>query len=155
MRRQDKEIKDANVIDQILSASRICRLGMVDDDEAYIVPVNFAHSDGKIYIHSAPNGRKMDILRRNNKVSFEIELENDVIKNDVPCEWSARYRSVMGKGTILIETEPETKIAGLDLIMKKHGATGPIKYDSSSLSRLVLLVLNIETITGKQSGEWQ
>lgn len=35
MRRQDKEITDANVIDQILSASRICRLGMVDDDEAY------------------------------------------------------------------------------------------------------------------------
>lgn len=88
-------------------------------------------------------------------MSFEIELEDDVIKNDVPCEWSARYRSVMGKGTIHIETEPELKIAGLDLIMKKHGATGPLKYDPSSLSRLVLLVLNIESITGKQSGEWQ
>lgn len=155
MRRHDKEIKDAIIIDHILSTSRICRLGMVDGDEAYIVPVNFAHDNGNIYIHSAPNGRKMEILRRKGNVSFEIELEDDVIKDDVPCEWSARYRSVMGKGTILIETEPEMKIAGLNLIMKKHGATGNLEYDPSSLSRMVLLVLKIESVTGKQSGEWK
>lgn len=155
MRRQDKEIKDKTVIECILSTSRICRLGMVDGNEAYIVPVNFAYSEDHIYIHSAPHGRKMDILKLNSHVSFEIELEDDIIKNEVPCEWSARYRSVMGTGTVHIETDPEKKITGLDLIMKKHGAKGPLKYDPSSVSRLVLLVLNIESITGKQSGEWQ
>lgn len=154
MRRQDKQIKDEKVLDHILNASRICRLGMVDGNEAYIVPVNFAYKDGHIYIHSAPHGRKMDILGRNNSVSFEIELEDEIIRNEKPCEWSARYRSVMGKGTIRIETEPDMKMAGLDMIMKKHGAPGGLKYDPASVSRMVLLVMKIESVTGKQSGEW-
>lgn len=154
MRLHDKEIRDSTVIDHILTTSRICRLGMVDGDEAYIVPVNYAYSEGQIYIHSAPHGRKMDIIRRNSRVSFEIELDDDIITNDIPCEWSAKYRSIMGNGTISIETEPEVKMAGLDLIMKKHGAKGDMEYNPGSVSRMVLLVLKIESITGKQSGEW-
>ena len=124
MRRHDKEIADQNIISDILSDSQICRLGFVDNDEAYIVPVNFAYKDGFIYIHSASQGRKMDILRRNNKVCFEIEYGEEIIKNNIPCEWSAKYRSVMGKGIVSIETETDKKIAGLDLIMKKYGARG-------------------------------
>ncbi len=154
MRRHDKEIADQNIISDILSNSQICRLGFVDNDEAYIVPVNFAYKDGFIYIHSASQGRKMDILRRNNKVCFEIEHGEEIIKNNIPCEWSAKYRSVMGKGIVSIETETDKKIAGLDLIMKKYGARGTQKFDDASVARIVLLVLEITSLTGKQSGDW-
>ena len=61
MRRLDKEIKDSDVIQEILQNSEICRLGLVDGNEAYIVPVNYGYKDGVIYMHSAPNGRKMEI----------------------------------------------------------------------------------------------
>lgn len=154
MRRQDKEIKDRKVIDSILSDSRICRLGLVDDGEAYIVPMNYAYDDGIIYIHSAPHGRKMNIIRKNNLVSFEITATEEIIMNEVPCEWSAKYRSVMGTGTILIENNPDLKKAGLDLIMRKYGASGELRYDEGSVSRMVLLKLSIGTVTGKQSGDW-
>ena len=154
MRRYDKEINDPEVIREVLTNSRILRLGMIDNDEAYIVPVNYAFENGLIYIHSASHGRKMDILRSNNVVSFEIEYSEEIITDEKPCEWSAKYRSVMGKGSITVENDPARKKAGLDIIMKRYGASGELKYDESSVSRMVLLILKITSMTGKQSGSW-
>jgi nitroimidazol reductase NimA-like FMN-containing flavoprotein (pyridoxamine 5'-phosphate oxidase superfamily) len=154
MRRHDKEISDPEVIREILTNSRILRLGMVDKNEVYIVPVNYAYENGLIYMHSAPHGRKMEILRSNNIVSFEIEYSEEIITDEKPCEWSARYRSVMGKGSITIENDPARKKAGLDFIMRRYGASGRLKYDESSVSRMVLLIMSIISLTGKQSGTW-
>ncbi|HEX2975850.1 MAG TPA: pyridoxamine 5'-phosphate oxidase family protein [Bacteroidales bacterium] len=137
-----------------MKKSEICRLGLVDDGEAYIVPVNYAYEDGHIYIHSAPHGRKIDLLRKNNKVSFEIEHSYEIIKDDVPCRWTAKYRSVMGKGTISIESDLASKKNALDKIMKKYDAGINLVYDESSLSRIVILKLKILSVTGKQSGDW-
>lgn len=154
MRRKEKEILDKEVLEKILAESEICRLGLIDEGEAYIVPVNYAFHNGIIYIHSAPNGRKMNLIKKNGSVTFEIEYPGEITENEVPCEWSAKYRSIMGKGSITIETGKEEKITGLNLIMKKYGAKGDLKYNESSLSRMVLLILKINSLTGKQSGEW-
>lgn len=153
MRRTDKEILDKEIISQILEKSQICRLGLVENNEAYIVPVNYAYHDGIIYIHSAPEGRKIRLIRECNLVSFETELYLEIIKKDIPCQWSANYRSVMGKGIITIENDPKAKKHGMDLIMKKYGAETEPDYEESSLSRMVLLKLEIISVTGKQSGE--
>jgi len=154
MRRQEREIKDYALIQEILAKSEICRLGLVENDEAYIVPVNYAYDNGLIYIHSAPDGRKIEMIKRNNRVSFEIEFAGEIIKDKVPCKWSAKYRSVMGKGTIIIENNSERKKRGLDLILRKYGADMQLNYDKSILSRMVMLILKIDSITGKQSGNW-
>ena len=127
---------------------------MIDGDMAYIVPVNYGYSDGIIYIHSSPNGRKMEILRKNNDVSFEIEYTMDIIKNDVACNWSAKYRSVMGSGTIEIIEDPESKKEPMNIIMRKYGASGDLNYDEASFSRMIILKLIITSVTGKQSGMW-
>ena len=154
MRRQEKEITDKALLEEILERAQVCRLGLVDGDEAYIVPVSYAWHKGVIYIHSAPEGRKMDLLRKHGRVSFEIELESAVVREAVPCRWTARYRSVMGTGTVTIHEEEAEKKAGLDLIMRKYGHTGKPRYGKTDLAVMVLLRLKIETLTGKQSGEW-
>jgi nitroimidazol reductase NimA-like FMN-containing flavoprotein (pyridoxamine 5'-phosphate oxidase superfamily) len=154
MRRQDKEITDKGLIQEIIAKSQICRLGLVDKGEAYIIPVNYAYENGLIYIHSAPNGRKIEILKQNNQVSFEIEFSSEIIKNEIPCTWSTKYRSVMGKGIITIESDLESKKRGLILIMQKYGADMELKFDELALSRMTILKLKINTVTGKQSGCW-
>lgn len=154
MRKKEKEIKDDFLIREILEKSEICRLGMVDNDEAYIVPVNYAFDNGFIYIHSAPAGRKIELIKRNNNVSFEIEYSSEIIKNEVPCRWTTRYRSVMGKGTVVFEDDPESKKRGLDLIMKKYGAGTGLRYNQADISKMIILKLKIKSITGKQSGRW-
>lgn len=155
MRRADKQITDIEVLNEILDKSHLCRLGLVDNGEAYIIPVNFAHSGGIIYIHSAPKGRKIKIIKTCKRVSFEMELDYSIIKSDIPCGWTEQYRSLTGKGTIEIETDPAAKKKGLDLIMRKYGADMELNYDENILSRMVILKLSIETVTGKQSGYQQ
>ncbi|MDD4990783.1 MAG: pyridoxamine 5'-phosphate oxidase family protein [Paludibacter sp.] len=154
MRRLDKQITDPDLINTILEKSDICRLGLVENNEAYIVPVNFAWSEGIIYIHTAQQGRKMNIIRANNRVSFEMELHHEIVESEITCGWTAKYRSVMGKGTITIDDNPTSKKRGLDLIMRKYGATMELNYDEKVLSRMTILKLEIESVTGKQSGEW-
>lgn len=154
MRRLDKEITDNKVIEEILLRSDICRLGLVDNAEAYIVPVNYAYQNNVIYIHSAHAGKKIELLKQNSKVSFEIELHHEIVKNDIPCGWTAKYRSVMGRGTITIDNDPTIKKKGLDLIMRKYGAEMELNYEEKTLARMTLLILKIDSLTGKQSGNW-
>jgi uncharacterized protein len=155
MRRYDKQITDSNILTEILEKSDLCHLGLVDNGEAYIVPVNYAYADGKIYIHSAHEGRKMSIIRQNNRVSFEIVLHHEIIKDTIACGWTEKFRSVMGTGTITISDQIASKKKGLDLIMKKYGADFELFYDDKILARMTILELKIDKLNGKQSGNWE
>jgi uncharacterized protein len=154
MRRSDKEITDPKIIEGILSDSRICRLGLVDDGEAYIVPVNYAFNEKCLYIHSASEGRKIEILKRSPRVTFEIEYSSETVEGEIPCKWGMKYRSIMGKGTIEICDDIESKKKGFDIIMKKYAAESSLVYDETALDKAVLLKLEIESCSGKQSGVW-
>lgn len=154
MRRKDKEITSEEIIREILDNSPVCRLGLVDENEAYIVPVYFYHAEGYIYCHSALQGRKINILNRNNHVSFEIEYRNEIVKKKTPCEWSAKYRSVMGRGTVFFENDPHLTEEALSRIMIKYGATGKLVFDPQVLKRTFILKIRIDSISGKQSGDW-
>jgi nitroimidazol reductase NimA-like FMN-containing flavoprotein (pyridoxamine 5'-phosphate oxidase superfamily) len=154
MRRKDKEIRNEKIIIEILEKSAICRLGLAENNEAYIVPVYFCYSEGYIYCHSAMQGRKIDMLNRNNKVTFEIEYSDEIIKKVTACEWSARYRSLMGRGTVFFENDAHLKEEALAMIMVKYGATGELVFDQNSLGRTVILKIRIDSLSGKQSGEW-
>ena len=151
MRRFEKEIDDKKVIEEILLHSPLCRIGLVDGDEAYIVPMNYAYAEDTLYFHSAPHGRKMELIRKNNRASFEITGTEVVVKGDFPCDWTSVYRSVMGRGSMEIVEDTEAKKAGLDVIMRKYGADGELVYRKSSLDRMVVLKLKIEYLTAKQS----
>ena len=60
-------------IDQFLMCARIGRLGMVLGNEPYVVPVGFAYADGKVFFHTCCKGLKMEILRKNRNVCFEVD----------------------------------------------------------------------------------
>ena len=121
MRRKEREIKDAVVIHQLLSQASICRLAIHDEPFPYIVPMNYGYADGAIFFHCATEGRKLDLLRKNNKVGFEIECDSEVVKGAVSCQWTTRYRSVIGTGEIEFIDDVKGKTLGLDAIMKQHG----------------------------------
>jgi uncharacterized protein len=155
MRRKDREIIDHKLIDDILSNSIICRVAMMDGDKPYIVPLNYGYCDNALFIHSASVGKKIELLKLNNKVCFEIDVEGELIKADISCDWSINYCSLIGYGTMDIITDFDEKQAGLDIIMKQHGKSENNIYKKSNVEAIVILKLNIEQITGKQSGDWE
>jgi nitroimidazol reductase NimA-like FMN-containing flavoprotein (pyridoxamine 5'-phosphate oxidase superfamily) len=154
MRRKEKEITDAGIINDLLATATICRLAMVDHGEPYLLPLNYGCRDNTLYIHSAAAGRKIEILRRQNRVCFEIESESSIIKHPEPCHWGAKARSLIGYGCVEIVTDREEKQRGLDIIMAHYGKTGPNVYDEKQLRAVVILKISIESVTCKQLGDW-
>ena len=150
MRRKKQEIKDKEAIENIIKNSFICRLAMLDGEVPYIVPVNYGYEDNAIFIHSAPEGKKIDLLKANNRVCFELEYGVDLIKKEMACDWTTRYKSIIGYGTIEIITDLQGKKHGLDIIMSHNGRENNNVYKEKALDRMVILKLNIQRFTGKQ-----
>jgi nitroimidazol reductase NimA-like FMN-containing flavoprotein (pyridoxamine 5'-phosphate oxidase superfamily) len=154
MRKANQEITDKPVLEEILKQAHICRLAMIDNGIPYILPFNFGYHENCIYIHSAPAGKKIDILKVNPLVCFEVEQKAEIITDEIACKWSTLYRSVVGYGNVEIVTGFDEKIRGLEIIMKQHGATGNQHFVPKEVEFIVLLKIAISSMTGKQSGNW-
>ena len=154
MRKKNQEITDRAIIEEILKESEICRLAMMDGNRPYLLPFNYGYRDGYIYIHCAPEGKKLDLLRKNPEVCFEIEHTAELIKADKACNWSELYRSVVGYGRVEIIRDLADKVLGLEIIMKSNGAHGPQEFNDRHVNACLILKLKITEITGKQSSNW-
>ena len=154
MRRSDREITDPGRIDAILKTATICRLAFAVADEPYVVPLSFGVTDGaprRFYFHSAPTGRKFDMLRRNPRVCFEVEGRADLSRGEDNCNWTMIYESIIGYGRLSEISDPEEKRLGLECIMRHHGAEGPIAFPDAMIARTAVIRLDVADITGKSN----
>lgn len=123
MRRKDREITDGAAVRSILDKARVLHLSMIDGDRPYVVPLHYGYTldDGRLtlYLHSAKEGRKLDVLRKNSAVAFVLEADVALVSGgDLPCKYGAAYASVMGEGRATLLTDPAEKVAGLTVLMK-------------------------------------
>lgn len=150
MRRQDKEIKGREEIEEVLSRAAICHLGLCDNGTPYVVPVNYGYAAGCIYIHSAKEGRKIEILHKNNLVSFTAYINEGLKRSDLACNWGTEYRSVMGTGRAFLIDDRAEKEASLRIIMRHYTETG-FSFDPQKIDRVTVIKIKIDSITGKKS----
>ena len=154
MRRKEREITDRNLIEKILSTSEIVRVAINDTPAPYIVPLNYGYKNNALYIHSARNGIKIELMRANPIVSFEIEQKTEIVKSEISCEWTTKYRSVIGIAEAEILTKKDEIVHGLDVLMQHFGKKEN-KYDEKYFQRIVIIKLTISEIIGKQAGDWR
>ena len=152
MRRKEKEIKDRKEQEEIIRRALVCRLAMSVDDRPYVVPLCFGYRDGSLYFHCAAEGMKLDILRKNNRVCFECEVDQALAPGETPCEWGVKGQSVVGFGRALLLDDAESKKEALDLIMEHYGAEGPFAYKEKGFRKALIVKVEIETMTGKKIG---
>jgi len=144
-------IKDRDTIEGIIRSAQVCRIGLVDEGQPYVVPVCFGYADGVLYFHSAPRGRKVEALRKNDAVCCEFDVDVEIVRNGDACKWSVRYRSVIGFGRASIVAEPEEKRRALDTIVAQYGGK-PQAYPEDTLQRTAVIKVQIDRMTGKTSG---
>ena len=152
MRRSDKQITDTAAVEEILAGAEVCRIAMCDGNEPYLVPVNFGYRDRALFIHSACEGRKIDILRKNNRVCFEADAEVEILKGDAACGWGARYLSVIGTGTAHFVEDLSGKKDALDVIVRKYSGSGGHSYDDARVNAVCVIRIDIDGMIGKKSG---
>ena len=122
MTKRELQITDENHIKAILDAGKVLHLGLCVDNEPYVVPMNygFCLEDGRltIYLHSAQQGKKLDMIRQNPKVFFEMDCDWVPFEGEKPCQYGLSYSSVMGRGTATIVEDVEEKKRAMSLLMK-------------------------------------
>jgi hypothetical protein len=152
MRRVEKEIKDRKQIDAIIKKANCCRIALIDGSYPYIVPVNFAVSNNHLYFHSAKEGKKIDILRKNNQVCFEMDIEGEIVCGKRACSWGMKYMSVIGFGQAFFIEDNAGKKKALDILMGKYAGKTGFSYIDDELDKIIIINVKIEQISGKQSG---
>ena len=153
MRRKEREVKDIALIEEIISRCDICRVGFSDNGSPYIVPLNFGYKKGApscLYFHCATKGRKIDIIKKNKRVCFELDTDHKLTTGDSACDYSFLYSSVMGTGEIFIVDNEDERQSGLNCLMKKYTGQEKHSYKTGTMKRTTILRLDIESITGKQ-----
>jgi len=162
MRRADKQLAERGRLEEILAQAPVCRLGLAEPGpqgaEPYVVPVFFAYRNGKIYVHSADEGRKIEALRRNPRVCVEVDEYRGVYPAEKPCGYSSLFRSVIGSGTAVFLEDPQAKREALDLLMEKYAGrrTGPgFEFSDATLQATAVLEIRLEQLSGKQSRQWE
>lgn len=151
MRRADKEIADRGEIDKILRKATVCRLGLVDGAIPYIVPLSFGYDGNTLYFHSACEGKKVDLLRRNAVVCFEFDVDAEPVRSETSCGWTMRYRSVIGSGTASFVEDLGGKSEALKIIMRQY-TEGPYEFPEGMLRKIAVIKVAIGEISGKVSG---
>jgi len=151
MRRKDKEISDESAIKSIIEKANVCRLGMVDGDKPYIVPLCFGYHDKVLYFHGTLQGRKIDLIRKNPNVCFEFDLISEPVESENACDWSMKYQSVIGFGKAAFIESPDEKRKALSVIMAQYSER-LFQFPENMLKATAVIKVEIDSMTGKQSG---
>jgi uncharacterized protein len=157
MKRKDKEIIDKEIIGSIMQEVDYCVIALTDDEKPYNVPMNFGYRDKNLYLHSYHEGRKIDILKKNNIVSFVVTDKTEIKPSKTPCNWGMKYISVMGLGKASFIEDTKEKIEALDIIMTKYSAdtkhiTKKFDYSEDIIERIVIIKVKVTELTCKISG---
>ena len=151
MRRKDKEISDESDIKAIIKKAVVCRLGMVNGNKPYIVPLCFGYQGNALYFHGALKGQKIDCLRNNPNVCFEFDLIAEPKESEEPCSWSMNYQSVIGFGKAVFVEDSDEKHKALSIIMAQYSEK-QFEFPENKIKATIIIKVEIESMTGKQSG---
>ncbi len=151
MRRKDRVITDRAEIDMILASSKVMHLALADHDVPFLVPLFYAYDGTSIYFHSANAGTKIEILKRNPKVCFEVSIDHGVIDSDIACDFEARHRTVIGCGKASFIEEEAEKVHILDRIVGQF-TKKQFDYPKARLRHTAVIRIEIESIKGKKHG---
>ncbi len=123
-----------------------------DDGYPYAVPISYVYDSGKIYLHCATSGHKLDGIRRDDKVSFCV-IDQDQV---VPEELATYYRSAVVFGRARIVEDETVKRHALELLGQKYAAKYPEKT-AASISKewnaVCIVQITVEHMSGKQAKE--
>jgi nitroimidazol reductase NimA-like FMN-containing flavoprotein (pyridoxamine 5'-phosphate oxidase superfamily) len=134
----------------LLRRAEVLRIGLVDADGPYVVPVNFGYEEGRIFVHGARDGRRIAAAAEGARVCFEVD-EGEIVRGEAACSFTSRFRSVIGYGAMRLLSEPDEKRHALDVLMRQYGSSGAGIPDAK-LGITSVVAIEIESMDGKWHG---
>jgi nitroimidazol reductase NimA-like FMN-containing flavoprotein (pyridoxamine 5'-phosphate oxidase superfamily) len=151
---RQKNLENKEEILEIIRKCQVCTISMVDPDgKPYLVPMNFGFEEDVVYLHSAKEGKKIDILKNNPEVCINFTTDHELRyqNEDVACSWSMKYRSVLIYGKVEFVEDTEEKILHLNKIMKNY-TPKDFSYNPPSLREVSCWKVRVERFEGRSFG---
>ena len=153
MRKSDREIKSKEEIIDIIKRCDVIRLAFNNGDYPYILPLNFGFEvkNDKVifYLHSALEGTKVDIMKKDNRASFEMDTKHELQYYEEKGYCTMSYESIIGRGRIRILPEDE-KMNALKKLMGHYHKSDDTYFNPAAISRTLVYSLEVEEMTAKR-----
>ena len=148
-------ITDKKEIEDIINQCDVCFIGITEEDGMpYVIPMNFGYAEGKIILHSGPEGKHLSLLARDNRICVTFCSERKLVFQhpDVACSYSMNSKSVLCKGRVSFIDDLSEKEAAMNLTMKNY-TDRPFKYSKPALMNVKVWKVTIEEMTAKAFGQ--
>ena len=152
MTKREFHITDESRILSILDTAKVLRLGLAVDNEPFVEPMNYGYTmeDGRLvlYLHSAVRGKKLDMIRANPRVFFELDCDVTPFEGQVACQYGLTYSSIMGRGTARIVEDVEEKMQAMSILMKTQ-TRKEFTFNERLVSIVAVIRIDVEEYTAK------
>ena len=138
-------------IEELFAGALAGKLGMCRNNQPYVVPVCFVCHRGKIFFHSARQGRKMDFMRANPVVCFQVD-EHTLVPSSKPCKFTMNYRSVVAVGRVRFLADSSEKLRILKMLVHKYaGGNLADLLNEKKTRRVEVGEITVTEISGKKN----
>lgn len=152
MKKRDLTFKPELI--SIIQKCEICNMSMVDEQGLpYVLPMNFGYHDDYIYFHSAPAGKKVDILKNNPDVCISFSADHHLrwVNEEVACSWGMKYRSVLAYGKVEFIDDFDQKEEALKIIMKNYSDID-FTFNAPAVKDVLVFRVKIDKLHGRVLG---
>jgi len=152
MTKREFKITDEQALRRILDTAKVLRLGISVDNEPYIYPMNYGYTleNGtlKLYLHSAVSGKKLELLRQNPSVCFQLDCDNIPFEGKVACQYGLSYQSISGRARAVLVESVEEKMEAMSILMKTQTG-GDFSFNERLVSIVAVIRLDVTEYTAK------
>lgn len=149
MRRKDRHLS-AQAANEILEKGAVCHLALVGQGEPYVVTLNYGYRDSILYFHCARAGKKLELLEQNSRVCFTVVEHGPVLPAEIACDFTMKFRSVVGYGSARIIAGYEEKSAALGIIMAQY-APGEFEFRETMLAATTVFAVDVASMSAKSN----
>ncbi len=154
------EIKDKDIIDQLLDEVEYGTLALCVDNKPYALPTNFVKHGDFIYFHGSKKGKKVDIMLNNSFASFSVVQDYSIIQSyfssteALACPATQFFKSVSIDGEVSFVNSYDEKVLALSSLMKKlqpENGYKPLedKVYEKMINATLIYKLEIKTLKAK------
>ncbi len=152
---KSREITSLAALEEIIVRCSYCTMAMVDKhNHPYVLPMNFGYANGVVYLHSAPEGKKVDILHNNNHVCLAFSTDHALRHQheEVACSYSMKYRSVLVFGKVEFVQDPAEKRNVLNILMKQYTGRDDFRYNDPAIRNVLVYKVVADKMEGRAYG---
>ncbi len=150
---RESKIENLEEMEDIINKADVCHVAFVDGDKPYVLPFNFAYDNKTVYLHCAPEGKKIEIIKSNNNVCISFDIDHELFHRDkeVACSYGMKFRSVIVTGKIVEIEDYNEKVISFNILMTKYTGKA-FSYNAPAINNVKVFKVEIEEMTGKKYG---